>query len=196
MPASSKSARKAVSHAAGAALSQRLNPAMACDTAFRIIARHCLEDLAANQPATCQTDPAALHRMRIALTRLRTAIVFFSPVVSDPEREQIRRELKWLNSHLGGVRDLDVAIERLQSPRAVAEMIGSGAPGARPSSATGAHAQFGKISSPHRQYSDMGREWILVDHPRQAGGTDPRAADRRLQRRQTGALATQTHQEE
>jgi CHAD domain-containing protein len=113
MPASSKSARKATSHVAGAALSQRLNPAMACDTAFRIIARHCLEDLAANQPATCQTDAAALHRMRIALTRLRTAIVFFSPVVADPEREQIRCELKWLNSHLGGVRDLDVAVERL-----------------------------------------------------------------------------------
>jgi CHAD domain-containing protein len=113
MPASSKSARKATSPVAGAALSQRLNPAMACDTAFRIIARHCLEDLAANQPATCQTDAAALHRMRIALTRLRTAIVFFSPVVADPEREQIRCELKWLNSHLGGVRDLDVAVERL-----------------------------------------------------------------------------------
>jgi CHAD domain-containing protein len=113
MPASSKSARKATSHVAGAALSQRLNPAMACDTAFRIIARHCLEDLAANQPATCQTDAAALHRMRIALTRLRTAIVFFSPVVADPEREQIRLELKWLNSHLGGVRDLDVAVERM-----------------------------------------------------------------------------------
>jgi len=34
-------------------------------------------------------------------------------VVADPEREQIRRELKWLNSHLGGVRDLDVAVERM-----------------------------------------------------------------------------------
>jgi CHAD domain-containing protein len=94
-------------------LHQRLNPAMACDTAFRIIARHCLADLAKNQPATCQGDPAALHRMRIALTRLRTAIVFFSPVVADRQRPQIRRELKWLNTHHGTVRDLDVAIERL-----------------------------------------------------------------------------------
>src|ERR1022692_4425010 len=32
-----------------------------------------------------------------------------------PQRTQIRDELKWLNSHLGAVRDLDVAIERLKT---------------------------------------------------------------------------------
>jgi len=53
--------------------------------------------------------------MRIALTRLRTAISFFSPMVDDPERKRIRDELKWLNVQLGTVRDLDVAIERLQA---------------------------------------------------------------------------------
>ncbi len=52
--------------------------------------------------------------MRIALTRLRTAISFFSPMVADPQRKQIRDELKWLHAHLGTVRDLDVAIERLK----------------------------------------------------------------------------------
>jgi CHAD domain-containing protein len=53
--------------------------------------------------------------MRIALTRLRTAILFFSPMVDDPERTRIRDELKWLNAQLGTVRDLDVAIERLKA---------------------------------------------------------------------------------
>ena len=53
--------------------------------------------------------------MRIALTRLRTAIWFFSPMVDDPQRTRIRDELKWLNAHLGVVRDLDVAIERLKA---------------------------------------------------------------------------------
>jgi CHAD domain-containing protein len=52
--------------------------------------------------------------MRIALTRLRTAILFFSPMVDDPQRTRIRDELKWLNAQLGTVRDLDVAIERLK----------------------------------------------------------------------------------
>jgi CHAD domain-containing protein len=53
--------------------------------------------------------------MRIALTRLRTAIVFFSPMVDDSERARIKDELKWLNTRLGTVRDLDVAIERLKA---------------------------------------------------------------------------------
>jgi CHAD domain-containing protein len=102
----------------------RLNAMMACDTAFRVIARRYLGDLTANHDATCKGDPVALHQMRIALTRLRTAITFFSPMVADIKRTGIRDELKWLNSHLGSVRDLDVAIERLKAlnkkqPRAI-----------------------------------------------------------------------------
>lgn len=98
---------------------------MACDTAFRIIARRSLGDLTANQEATCRGNPAALHQMRIALTHLRTAILFFSPMVSDSRRTRIRVDLKWLNAHLGTMRDMDVAIERLKTinkrpPQAIA----------------------------------------------------------------------------
>jgi CHAD domain-containing protein len=93
----------------------RLDPAMACDTAFRVVARRCLGDLTASHQATCKGDPTALHQMRIALARLRAAILFFSPMVADSKRTQIRAELKWLNTHLGAVRDLDVAIERLKA---------------------------------------------------------------------------------
>jgi CHAD domain-containing protein len=92
----------------------RLNAMMACDTAFRVVARRHLGDLTASHEATCQGDPAALHQMRIALTHLRATILFFSPMVDDAQRTQIRSELKWLNAHLGAVRDLDVAIERLR----------------------------------------------------------------------------------
>jgi CHAD domain-containing protein len=88
---------------------------MPCDTAFRVVARRCLVSLTADHEATCKGDPVALHQMRIALTRLRTALSFFSPMVDDSKRERIRRELKWVNTHLGAVRDLDVAIERLKA---------------------------------------------------------------------------------
>jgi CHAD domain-containing protein len=88
---------------------------MACDTAFRVVARRHLENLCANQEATCNGDRTALHQMRIALTHLRTAILFFSPMVNDAIRDEIRDELKWLNSELGAVRDLDVAVERIKS---------------------------------------------------------------------------------
>jgi CHAD domain-containing protein len=96
-------------------LKPRLNGAMACDTAFRIVARRHLDALNANHEATCKGDPNALHQMRVALTRLRTAILFFSPMVEDAVRDEIRDELKWLNSELGAVRDLDVAAERVKS---------------------------------------------------------------------------------
>jgi CHAD domain-containing protein len=73
--------------------------------------------LTANHQAACAGKPAALHQMRIALTHLRTAILFFSPMVADRQCKPIRHELRWLNAHLGAVRDLDVAIERLRASR-------------------------------------------------------------------------------
>jgi CHAD domain-containing protein len=96
----------------------KLNAAMPCDTAFRIVARRALKDLDANHEATCKGDATAVHQMRIALTHLRTAILFFSPMVDDSMRGQVRDELKWLNSELGILRDLDVAIERIEAANA------------------------------------------------------------------------------
>src|SRR3954452_22272374 len=93
----------------------QLNAGMACDTAFRIIARRYLADLNSNYEATCNGDPTALHKMRMALTHLRSAIRFFSPMVDDASRAQVMIELKWLNGQLGAVRDLDVAIDRIKT---------------------------------------------------------------------------------
>jgi len=93
----------------------RLHPMMPCDTAFRVIARRYLSELMSHHDATCRGDTTALHQMRVSLTRLRTVILFFSPVIADTEFARIRKELKWLNTHLGAVRDLDVAIERLNA---------------------------------------------------------------------------------
>jgi CHAD domain-containing protein len=115
---SRKSTAKSLAHAARTQPRRppavRLEAAMACDTAFRIIARRCLKHLTAYHAGTCQGDADALHHMRIAITRLRTAMSFFSPMVAGPQHLRIRDELKWLNTHLGVVRDLDVAIERLK----------------------------------------------------------------------------------
>jgi len=93
----------------------KLSAAMPCDTAFRIVARRCLDNLNANHEATCKGDAQALHQMRIALTHLRAAILFFSPMVDDSVRDELRVELKWLNGELGALRDLDVAIEGIEA---------------------------------------------------------------------------------
>src|SRR5438309_11632354 len=109
MPPSRKPAAKTAARTKPARQGQRptpnprLNGSMACDTAFRVVARRHLEDLCANQEATCNGDPSALHQMRIALTHLRAIILFFSPMVDDAVRGEIRDELKWLNTELGSV---------------------------------------------------------------------------------------------
>jgi CHAD domain-containing protein len=95
------------------ALVARLNAGMACDTAFRIIARRHLASLDTYREATIRGDADALHEMRLALTHLRSAIRFFSPMVNDALKERIWHELKWLNGELGPVRDLDVTIARI-----------------------------------------------------------------------------------
>lgn len=100
-----------------------LDATMTCESAFRTVAVHYLADLTAHHHATCGGDAEALHQMRLALTRLKTAMIFFSPMVAGPHQRRLREELKWLNAHLGIVRDLDVAIERLKEvkPRPAAE---------------------------------------------------------------------------
>jgi len=110
---SSKTTARAKPVASRNALPGRLSPGMACDTAFRIIARRHLAAVLAQHDGTCRGDPDALHEIRIALTHLRTAIRFFSPMVDDALRPNVWAELKWLNNQLGMVRDLDVAIERI-----------------------------------------------------------------------------------
>jgi CHAD domain-containing protein len=88
---------------------------MSCEAAFRLIASGRLEDVAAHHKAACAGDPRALHQTRVALTRLRAAIAFFSPMVADSEWTRLKSELKWLNGFLGATRDLDVAIENCGS---------------------------------------------------------------------------------
>src|SRR5947209_10260284 len=90
-----------------------LRGAMTCDVAFQAAATHYLDQLTAHQHGTAAGDAESLHAMRVALTRFRTCTRFFSPMVKGPEQIRLAAELKWLNAHLGMVRDLDVAIKRL-----------------------------------------------------------------------------------
>jgi CHAD domain-containing protein len=94
-----------------------LRGSMTCEVAFRTATTHYLQQLTAQHPDTCAGESAALHAMRVAMTRLRTTIALFSPMVDGDEQLTLAAELKWLNAHLGIVRDLDVALERLAKIR-------------------------------------------------------------------------------
>ena len=58
-------------------------------------------------------DVDAVHDMRTATRRLRTAIKLYASEARDDRRKSIEKELKRVARRLGSVRDLDVLLEAL-----------------------------------------------------------------------------------
>ena len=89
-------------------------PISAADTlasAMRAIVAMHLGRLRAAQPAAQGgNDPEAVHEMRVAVRRLRTALRLGKATVPARRREALGRELRWLADALGQVRDLDVQL--------------------------------------------------------------------------------------
>src|ERR1700733_9799500 len=74
-----------------------LEGSMSCEMAFRTAATHYLHQVMAQQDDTSAGDATPLHAMRVAITRLRTTIALFSPMVEGNERVRLSAELKWLS---------------------------------------------------------------------------------------------------
>jgi CHAD domain-containing protein len=130
---------------------------MSSDRAFSLIALRCLECMVIHQDATARGELAALHQMRIAITCLRTAVSFFSPMVSGEQWGRIKQELRWLNGHLGAARDLDVIVGQLNA--------GSGAQRltrAMTDKWSTSHAHVSQVlrSTRYRRLIEDGADWI------------------------------------
>jgi CHAD domain-containing protein len=59
--------------------------------------------------------PDAVHRMRVATRRLRSALTTFKPLVDPEVVRPLRDELKWLASELGAARDAEVMLARVRT---------------------------------------------------------------------------------
>lgn len=59
-------------------------------------------------------DPEELHDLRVAVRRLRAAVRALGAGIPSRLRASLSEELRWLGQLTGGVRDLDVQLERLQ----------------------------------------------------------------------------------
>ncbi|HET9079784.1 MAG TPA: CHAD domain-containing protein [Trebonia sp.] len=64
-------------------------------------------------PEVRRERPDAVHQMRVAVRRLRAALQAFTEIVSGPETEHLRAELKWLGGVLGEARDTEVLVSYL-----------------------------------------------------------------------------------
>jgi CHAD domain-containing protein len=82
-----------------------------CAAAFQRIARDCVAGIKAHHGSACAGDAEAVHRIRVAITRLRAAVSFFAPIAVDAEWLRLKGEIAWLNAPLGAARDSDVVVE-------------------------------------------------------------------------------------
>lgn len=73
-----------------------------------------VERLMRNDPPVRLGDPEGVHRMRVAVRRLRSDLRTFAPLLQDGWADGVKDELGWLATRLGDVRDLDVLQARLQ----------------------------------------------------------------------------------
>ena len=90
---------------------------MTVGQAFRAIGRNCINQMIANEHCLLVNgDPEAIHQMRVALRRLRSAIRLFRDLLTGPQTEMIRTELRWLQASLGPARDTHVFLEEIVAP--------------------------------------------------------------------------------
>jgi inorganic triphosphatase YgiF len=80
---------------------------------FRRIAQSCLRHLRLNEAVfLADRDPEALHQIRVALRRLRSAFTLFKPVFAqDPRAQSLGDEIKRVTEPFGRARNLDVFLE-------------------------------------------------------------------------------------
>lgn len=78
--------------------------------------------LRAQTAAVLAVDPAvrldvddAVHKMRVAVRRLRSALAIYRRLLDGDVAEPLRDELKWLGGVLGAVRDTEVIRDHLQA---------------------------------------------------------------------------------
>ncbi|MGC2857768.1 CHAD domain-containing protein [Novispirillum sp. DQ9] len=98
-----------------------LDPGLTAAQAFQAIGRACLHHLLHNEPALREhRAPEAVHQMRVALRRLRSALSLFGDLVAGPQAEALGGEMKWITGELGAARDLDVFLAEILAPVAAA----------------------------------------------------------------------------
>jgi triphosphatase len=94
-----------------------LLPSMTVRDSFRTIARACLEHLMLNERCLLATEAGeAVHQMRVAMRRLRSAIKVFKNITAGGDLDRVKSDLRWLLAHLGPARDAEVFLSEIVEP--------------------------------------------------------------------------------
>ncbi len=104
----------------GRVLAGRSTPATPAVTkrssATDVVGAHLAEqvrELVRRDPDVRRDQPDAVHKMRVATRRLRSALSTFRPLLDAPVTDPLRDELRWLAGVLGAARDAEVLRDRI-----------------------------------------------------------------------------------
>ena len=94
-----------------------ITPDLTTGDGLQVIGRACLSHLLANERSLIEHhDPEAVHQMRVALRRFRSALKLFRPVLSPDSVQELLVDIRWLLGHLGPARDADVLMDEIITP--------------------------------------------------------------------------------
>jgi CHAD domain-containing protein len=85
-----------------------LSPADTVGDAARIVLAFGAESLLRHQHAAASCEAEPLHQLRVASRRLRASIELFSSVIYARQLRIYRRDIPWISTQAGGVRECDV----------------------------------------------------------------------------------------
>ncbi len=91
-----------------------LGQRMSVGEGFATVAAACLKHFRMNEPLLiAEQDAEALHQMRVAIRRLRSAFWLFRPAVRDDRVEAFEDQLRRFTREMGAARNIDVILASL-----------------------------------------------------------------------------------
>jgi triphosphatase len=93
-----------------------LDSAMSAEAALERIGRRCLTHLLSNEQAALAGEPEGIHQMRVAVRRLRSALLALKRPLQKKHYRWASEELRWIAHALAPVRNLDVFAASLVRP--------------------------------------------------------------------------------
>lgn len=107
----------------------RLDACATVAEAFQANARNALAQIAANAAVLrARADTEAVHQLRVAARRLRSALATFRPAVEDPDFARLTDELRWLAKAFDRARNLDVFQDEVLAPACAMDAPPNGLP--------------------------------------------------------------------
>ena len=95
------------------AVPPEIGPGQPAGAAVRAALTDAVERVVRHDAGMRMQDVESLHQARVGLRRLRSHLRVFGPLIDDRWAQALGSEIRGLGRELGGVRDLDVLIERL-----------------------------------------------------------------------------------